>query len=92
MKDITYFASPHSLNQFDSSCDSGAEAVVVVALRGEDVSYFTTSAPSEGWEKFNNSYANSQLIPYSRSVIKLHNNEGQLHHHLHINVSAKSAE
>lgn len=59
MKDIKYFTNPHSLTQFDSSCDSEAEAVVVVvvvvALRGEDVSYFTTSAPSEGWVKFNNS-------------------------------------
>lgn len=53
MQDMKYFANPHSLTHFDSSC--GAEAVVVVALRGEDVSYFTTSAPSEGWEKFNNS-------------------------------------
>lgn len=84
MKDITYFANPHSWNLFDSSCDSGAEAVVVVALREEDVSYFTTSAPSEGREKFNNSYANSQVILYCRSVIKLHYNEGQLHHRLNI--------
>lgn len=56
MKDIKYFTNPHSLTQFDSSCDSEAEAVVVVmALRGDDLSYFTTSAPSEGWDKFNNS-------------------------------------
>lgn len=90
MKDIKYFANPHTLNQFDSSCDSGAEAVVV-ALRGEDVSYFTTSAPSEGWEKFNNSFANSLLIPYSRSVIMLNYNEGQLHHCLNRNVCATLA-
>lgn len=51
--DMKYFANALSLTQFDSSC--GAEAVVVAALRGEDVSYFTTSAPSEGWERFNNS-------------------------------------
>ena len=42
---------PLSLTQFDSS--SGAEAVVVVALREEEVSYLTTSAPSEGRENFN---------------------------------------
>lgn len=78
MKNIKHFANPHSLTQFDSSCDSGVEALVVVALRGEDVSYFTTSAPSEGWDRFNNSYANTPLRQYSycRSVIKLHHNEG----------------
>lgn len=62
-----------------------------MALREEDVSYFTTSAPSEGWEKFNNSYTYSLLIFYCRSVIKLHYNEGQLHHRLNINVCAKLA-
>lgn len=50
-----YFTNAHSLTQCDSSCDGGAEAVVVVALRGEEVSYFTTAASSEGWDKFNNS-------------------------------------
>ncbi len=33
MGDIKYFAKPHSLTHFDSSC--GVEDVVVVALRGE---------------------------------------------------------
>ena len=51
MSEIKYFANPHSLTRFDSSCGAGA-AVVVVALRGADVSYFTTSVPSQGWEKF----------------------------------------
>lgn len=55
MQDIKCFANPHSLTRFDSSCGAEAVVVVVVALRGEDVSYFTTSAPTEGWENFNNS-------------------------------------
>lgn len=54
MRYIKCYAKPYSLTQFDSSCDGGAEVVVAVAQRGEDVSYFTTSAPSEGWDTFNN--------------------------------------
>ena len=53
MYDVKCFTRLNSLAEFDSSC--GAAAAVVGALRGEEVSYFTTSAPTEGRENFNNS-------------------------------------
>lgn len=42
-----YYFATHALG--------GEAEAVAVALRGEDASYFTTSAPSGGREKFNNS-------------------------------------